>query len=447
MEKGQTRDIRLQAVLLKTRVRRRYQYAKGTCAELITLYRKSKFLHLRWYIILYKRVLRSLLSSVFYMEKNGKESSPSSLVDLADFGRSSPWRRRLCASFTRKSLLKFALALLLVLGFYCFLVFTGITKHVDPHAVKGYSYCPVDEESVISFPRDNKCDFIPRPKANPSNVIVVTFVNSAWLSLAHNWICSAKKVGLSEQLYLVSFEPNVCSQFDDIPCYEHPGSNISGTVFGEPAYQRLVIERTRLILKFLSCGQRVALVDADITFLKNPLDYLNTITSDKDIVFQADSSGVRFIDAVLPHFFRYICGGFIYMKSNVATKRLWLSVLKYQETFKWNDQAGLNICIRHRSQNVTWDVLDPQHFPNGRQFFYYDQIHEDNMIVHANHLEGNAKVWRMMASEVWCDDHYAEQVCKENHVYAPECLSNSAAKGCKEFRSVCKAKFNMLFTS
>ena len=86
MEKGQTRDIRLQAVLLKTRVRRRYQYAKGTCAELITLYRKSKFLHLRWYIILYKRVLRSLLSSVFYMEKNGKESSPSSLVDLADLG-------------------------------------------------------------------------------------------------------------------------------------------------------------------------------------------------------------------------------------------------------------------------------------------------------------------------------------------------------------------------
>ena len=103
-------------------------------------------------------------------------------------------------------------------------------------------------------------------------------------------------------------------------------------------------------LFLLYCWPKIALVDADITFLSNPLDYLDQITEDKDIVFQADSSRVRFLDAVMPYVFHYICGGFSYMKSNYATKHLWLSVLQYQENFLWNDQAGLNICIRHHTR-------------------------------------------------------------------------------------------------
>ena len=102
-------------------------------------------------------------------------------------------------------------------------------------------------------------------------------------------------------------------------------SNLSMHNFGEPDYQKLVIEITQLVLKLLlNCGQRILMADADISFLHNPLD----LTVKKD-VFQADSSGVGFVDVWLHYVFRYICGGFIYMKPTAATKQLWLSILKY----------------------------------------------------------------------------------------------------------------------
>ena len=293
--------------------------------------------------------------------------------------------------------------------YFCFI--TGLQKHVDPKAVAGYFHCRIDEAQVVNFDNNYACDFSPRP--NPSDIIIVTFINSAWVSLSKNWICSAEKAGLKDKLFLVGFESNVCSQVEGVPCYEHPDVSISGTSFGKPAYQKLMIERTRIILKLLSCGQRIALVDADITFLKDPFKYLNEIMESKDIVFQTDSSGVKVIDSVLSYFFRYICGGFIYMRSNGPIKHLWLSVLQYQNNFKWNDQAGLNICIRHHTQTVRWDVLNSEYFPNGRQYFYYNQSSENNLIVHANHLEGDDKLVRMIAADLWCEGDHAKKICSD----------------------------------
>ena len=299
---------------------------------------------------------------------------------------------------------------------------TEFSKHVDPKAVAGYFHCKVDEAQLSNFDNNYACDFSPQP--NPSDVIIVTFINSAWVSLSKNWICSAEKVGLKDKLYLVSFEPNVCSQFPGIPCYEHPGVSISGSSFGMPGYQRLMIERTKLILKLLACGRKVALVDADITFLKDPFLYLNEKMEDKDIVFQSDSSGVKVIDSVLSYFFRYICGGFIYMRSTEAIKHLWLAVLQYQNNFKWNDQAGLNICIRHHTQKVKWNILDSDYFPNGRQYFYYNQTSEKNLIVHANHLMGTDKLIRLMAADLWCDTEYGEKICTEAPGFDKYCSLN-----------------------
>ena len=337
-----------------------------------------------------------------------------------------PFFSRLCLflSSRRRLIIRTVIlvATLLVLyhGISYFCTVTEFSKHVDPNAVAGYFYCRINQTQVTQFDQKYACDFSPQP--NPSDVIVVTFINSAWVSLSKNWICSAEKVGLKDKLFLVGFEPNVCSEISDVPCYEHPGVSISGTSFGKPAYQKMMIERTRIILKLLSCGKRIALVDADITFLKNPFEYLDEIMEDKDIVFQTDSSGVRVIDSVLSYFFRYICGGFIYMRSNDPIKHLWLSVLQYQSSFKWNDQAGLNICIRHHSQKVRWNVLDSIYFPNGRQYFFYNQSNQKNLIVHANHLEGANKLIRMIAADVWCDPEYGKKICSDPPNFHEHCI-------------------------
>ena len=299
---------------------------------------------------------------------------------------------------------------------------TGLRQHVDPQAVRGYSYCPVVESRLTTFDNDFSCDFNPAPPKE--DVLIVTFVNLAWVSLTQNWVCSAKRVGLGDKLYIVAFQKGVCAYFPDTRCYEHPTLDIEGTEFGEEAYQQLVIERTKVILKFLSCGRTVLLADADITFLKNPLEYLASVTEKTDIVFQADSSGVEFVDAVLKYVFKYICGGFIYIKQNDATKLLWLSVLHYQQNFKWNDQAGLNICIRHHTQRVQWNTLDSAYFPNGRQFFMYKQQSDKNMIVHANHLLDMAKITRQIASKIWCDEKSGREVCADPNLYTAQCIED-----------------------
>jgi len=131
------------------------------------------------------------------------------------------------------------------------------------------------------------------------------------------------------------------------------------------------------------------------------------------------------------------------MKSNYATRHLWLSVLNYQTKYKWNDQAGLNICIQHHSQNISWSTLDAEYFPNGRQYFFYNERSNQNMIVHANHLKGTMKMLRLIASELWCYDKLAVQICMNSTTYNEQCEQENepTPEGCKEFVRVCQRKY------
>jgi hypothetical protein len=322
-----------------------------------------------------------------------------------------------------------------------------LQEHADPRAVGGYPNCAVNNTKLVDYSMKYPCDFTPRPD---SDVLIVTFVNSAWIPLAHNWICSAERVGLKESLYLIAFEDGVCSQLPtDIPCYRHPNANLGRAVYGNPGYQKLVIERTRIIPRLLSCTSKLVLVDADISFLKNPLAYLKGFTKDKDIVFQADSIRVKMVDTVLPYFFSYICGGFIYMNSNNATRQLWLSVLQYQEDFLWNDQAGLNICIRHSSQTVRWANLDSEYFPNGQQFFAYNMNNPRKiMIVHANHFHDEEKIVRMIGADVWCYTPAAVRICNERtHQSICNGHHNTTLEWCNDFHRVCRAKYTRRSTT
>ncbi len=345
-----------------------------------------------------------------------------------------------------KIILVITVVFLLYYGISYFIDATGLRRHVNPAAVLGYPKCEVDLKMLYNFSAQYPCNI--RPKPNPSeDVLIVTFLNSAWIPMARNWISSADNVGLKGSLYLIGLQSGVCSQVVDmgVPCYEDPNIDVDGTVFGRPKYQKLVIERTKIILKLLSCWSKIVLVDADISFLQNPLDYLKRITESKDIVFQADSTGVRFLDAIIPYVFRYICGGFIYMKSTLATKHLWLSVLNYQTKYLWNDQAGLNICVRHHHQTVQWGLLDSEHFPDGKQYFSYQERSSKNMIVHANHLKGTEKILRMIACDIWFHKPSAIDTCR-GESYRIYCFSpqdSYTEQWCDKFAEVCREKYSI----
>ena len=353
------------------------------------------------------------------------------------------WNKRLIV----RLLVVIAILVFLYHGGYYFLKFIGFKgRIVNSDALKGFTYCSVTDTSMSNFSKMYPCHFKPAPK--PNDVLIVTFVNSGWIPLARNWICSAEKVGLKGNLYVVSFERGVCSKLPGVPCYEHPTVHIKQAAFSQPQYQKLVIERTRIILKLLSCWPKIFLVDADITFLKNPLSYLKDVMIDKDIVFQTDSSENEFVEGVLSRFFHYICGGFIYMKSNYATKQLWLSVLQYQEKFLWNDQAGLNVCIRYHSQSVQWTTLDSEYFPNGQQFFFNGMKSSKNIIVHSNHLKNYTKIAHMIGSDVWCYKEFALEMCG-GRTYKKHCSPRPSGvatpKWClhEQFIRACRTKYNM----
>ena len=334
--------------------------------------------------------------------------------------------------------------MLILAGIYLFIYFvtTKLQNKVRLGVVKGYTHCRVNDSTLSHFTEKYHCDFHLGFKVNET--LVVTFVNHAWLGLARNWICSAQKVGLVNKTLLISFEAGVCEQLAGAACYEYPNAAIGGATFGQQGYRNFVFKRTEVILKLLACGYTLIVVDADVVFLQNPLPYMQEKIDGKDIVFQTDSVSVSFVDNVLPYLFQYLCGGLIYTRSNWATRYLWMSILQFQKEYFWNDQAALNVCIRHHSQFVRWNVLSSDQFPNGPQYFMYWQRSSRNMMVHANHFTAKAeKMAHMVAANIWCDYGTAVEVC-QSEVYKNKCTNDPVVpRWCLEFHDVCWEKYNV----
>eukprot|EP00731_Ephydatia_muelleri_P015949 Em0009g373a len=234
--------------------------------------------------------------------------------------------------------------------------------------------------------------------------IIVTFVNTEWILLAQNWICSATRVGLQNSLYLIAVAPDVCSHFPTTPCYQHPSLSLPGALYAQPEYQKFMIERTKLVLSILSCTKsKILLSDSDIVFLRNPIPILNNELLVHDIVFQEDSTGEQMLDNFATYVYSAICGGFMYLKPNNRTMDLFLSVLAYQLNWNWNDQSGINICIRWHGRYISWKTLDKSRFPNGKEFFEFNRNNKGAMVIHANFIRYIPdKVGKMMSQGVWC---------------------------------------------
>ena len=273
------------------------------------------------------------------------------------------------------------------------------------HEVRGYFHCnPRQMEQVTEQDVSVTECFHPALPEGTSEPIFVTFLNKAWIQMAKNWVCSAKRVGLEGRLYLIGMEEGVCKSFTDVPCYQLPGKGIREGQFGQLNYQHYMIERTKLIIRVLSCSQaNVVFADGDIVFIKNPIHHLDLALKGNDAVFQGDSTGLQAVDTAISYVFSYICAGFMYIRPNIATKHLFQSVLSYQESWNWNDQAGINLCIHHHSQSLSWKLLDKAYFPNGKEYFEFNPDNPDAVIVHANFiLHLYSKQSKLHAKGLWC---------------------------------------------
>lgn len=146
----------------------------------------------------------------------------------------------------------------------------------SPNAVLGYAACSTThlKPKIVSFTKDYPCNFSTSlPAVN--GLTVVTFVNTGWINLTKNWLYSAENSGLKGSIFLITLEAGVCEHFPGVPCFHKATAEIHSASFGEPKYQKFMLERTRLILQLLSCPlQTILLADADTVFLRGSLQLI-----------------------------------------------------------------------------------------------------------------------------------------------------------------------------
>ena len=313
----------------------------------------------------------------------------------------------------------------------------------SPAALLGYVVCDAREfeDRLPLFSEDYPCIFSsPVPTVN--GLTVVTFVNTGWINLTKNWLYSAEKNGLKGSILLITMEPGVCEHFSNVACYHDESVGIRSASFGEPRYQTFMVQRTRLILQLLSCGSKsIMLSDADIVFLTNPVQTIEEELGTNDIILQHESTGVQSIDVITSYMFDYICGGFIYFKVNDRTRLLYQAVFKYQQHYSWNDQAGVNVCIRHHTLSAQWKVFSNK-FANGKSFFDFRSSPSDVVLVHASFKKGSVdKIGSMISRGIWFYDEIAPDLCRE--LWPKACQQRRMYSWCEEFRVQCMTKYNV----
>lgn len=301
---------------------------------------------------------------------------------------------------------------------------SNLYRNIDPSALKGIQHCVA--QGVVPVPVETAID-CNLPSVN--GVTIVTFASSGWTDLLNNWLCSLRKVGLEKAVYVVAFGVDICTSLDPGIVCTNAEQAPNAASYGQEGYQKMLEIRTREILRLLSCGSTILVTDADVVFLKDPLPTLQALSENKDMLFQGDSVDHHLADSLIPYVANYACLGFMYLKPTHGTVMVWEGVYNYQRNFYWNDQAAVNVCLRHPAflMTVKWSVLDYWQFPNGIQFFKRKAPVENAFIVHTNFVMGGLnKAAEMMAASVWCHEPAIANTCHQ--AYNQGCVNSKPAK-------------------
>jgi len=122
----------------------------------------------------------------------------------------------------------------------------------------------------------------------------------------------------------------------------------------EESWGRIMTFKSATILKAIeeNMGHVFVYSDVDIQFFRPSEQHLIKAIEGKDVVFQRDTP----LGAV--------CAGFMVIRANQQTLKLWKELMKYHDSGGDHDQAEINILIR-RMTNIKWDYLPREFFGAG----------------------------------------------------------------------------------
>jgi hypothetical protein len=153
------------------------------------------------------------------------------------------------------------------------------------------------------------------------------------------------------------------------------------------------IAHTKIVIIYenLKKYDYVCITDGDIVFEnKNFYKYLLDNIKDNDMLIQSEA-----LDGDCNNL---VCGGFIFLKSNEKTLKLFnpKNTQEYSYTVGWDEQ----IYVNKIKNQLKYKILPLELFPNGRYYYKYAEKIKPFMI-HFNWLIGHEKKDKMIKYNKW----------------------------------------------
>ncbi|KAH9822863.1 quinone reductase [Teratosphaeria destructans] len=205
-----------------------------------------------------------------------------------------------------------------------------------------------------------------------NNTVVLVPVNMGMLHLAENLLCSLRQTTFDEKklvFWALDDQAQVILDGKGYATYRDPSlfaTSENENKHGDTDnYKRMMLERPKFFMDFLSTGFDLMMLDADTVYFQSPLDMLaqpNSTWPEADIVFSTDArefyqehpafqDAWRRGDNVPP-----VCNGIFWMASNLHTINIWAEMLGIfnggwttswyrQRTQFWDDQRGMDVLL------------------------------------------------------------------------------------------------------
>ena len=232
-------------------------------------------------------------------------------------------------------------------------------------------------------------------RASKEGYLVVLTVNSGYVPLALNWVCSAERIHFTNYI-LIAEDKAAAAKFKarGVPVIIRANApdKKEAADYGSVAFQETMTFRTEFLMSVLSAGYHFVTADMDGLWLDDPIGYFD---------HTADLQGQM-------HKETKISGGFVVVRASTYGKFFWNKVIECQrenaaflstaepgsyEPSKYTEQYCINELSRGLASQPLFkrSLLNPYVFPDGLSFF---DEHNSQLrgvapaIIHNNWIKG-----------------------------------------------------------
>ena len=284
---------------------------------------------------------------------------------------------------------------------------SSITSYGDSVTVGDIWYEPVDAEFGWGY--FNALKTIVNSK---QTTISITMVSSKFLELTRSWLCNVQHGNIQPpNIYWITLDEKSEKELestgvgttvnirDSLAADNMDSVNI---LYGQPAYWKLMLTRTRLIRDLLDRGIDVFLFETDQVWLCDPLEYIKKeIDAGADLVGTLDTQ-------------HNVAGNTILLRSTISTRKMWGEVyLRFKKsydkkqietkgmhsvTFVEHDQFQLSDLSLYNSEFVqsypiALGLLNSQKFVGGSWYMgmYSSEEARTPVVINNNFISGTRK--------------------------------------------------------